>query len=79
MKTHLINCLELLARRFNGVDLQARPPEPAAWPKRWRARIVTTKNERAAYRLTAWGDTVEEVAAALQTQVDQLDNRPQEA
>ena len=45
-----------LSSRFEGVDLQCRR---SAWLFKYRARIITNKNERAEYRVTAYGNTPE--------------------
>lgn len=66
-----------MVERFEGFDLQRRRREPR-WPAPWRARIRTAKNERASYRLTAYGETADEACAKLAALVAEEDARPTE-
>ena len=77
--------LTILTRRFSGVDLQyrrvfthvagqAQIGSPAIdWPGAWRARLVTSKNERADYRITVFGDTPERALELLVAEVKRVD------
>lgn len=71
------DALEYLTRRFSGVDLQSRrTSQPSSWPRRWRARLVTNKNERDAFRLTAWEDTADEAVVSLLVAVRAAEAKP---
>lgn len=71
--------LDTIALRFLGVDLQfrrtthSRSSGELSWPKPWRARLVTTKNERAEYRVAVYGDTSSQAIANLVALVHALD------
>lgn len=73
-----VSALEELSRRFAGVDLQRRREGcgPSAWWKPWRARLVTSKNERAEYRITVFGSTADEAVQALAAAVREIDEAP---
>jgi hypothetical protein len=46
---------------------------PSEWPGAWRARIVTSKNERSEYRVTTFGDTPEDAIARLWIALNRID------
>lgn len=48
----------------HGIDIQRRR-DGTNWPKPWRVRLIWTKNERANFRVIAFGDTMEEALAAM--------------
>jgi len=60
--------LQELGARFQGVDLRFRAPQPG-WPQPWKASLYASKNERANYRLSAFGDTAEDAARGLLAKV----------
>lgn len=66
-----------LSTRFLGFDLQHRRDCGGGWNEwqnqPWRARIVTSKNERANYRITVYGPTAEYVCAKLLEAVRKID------
>ena len=70
---------EALAHRFLGVDLQSRRVTCGGggpgcfWPARWRARLVTSKNEHSDYRLTAYGETADAAMVELQQMVEAVE------
>ena len=68
----LLGVMESLGTRFHGTDLQFRR-SGTSWPCRWRARLLSTKNEREEYRITAFGDTAAEAILKLQIMVNKLD------
>jgi hypothetical protein len=70
----MIEILKELAARFAGFDLQQRRFNQG-WPKPYRARILVNKNENAAYRLTAYGDSLEAAVARLYGDVCKVDGR----
>jgi hypothetical protein len=51
--------LDLLAMRFRGWTLDHRPFE-TTWPAPYRLRIVANKNERAEWRVEAYGNHIAE-------------------
>lgn len=63
-----------LSERFHGFDLQRRRD----WIEPWRARIVTTKNERANYRLEAYGPTAADACTRLELLVNEQDEEMRE-
>ena len=69
----MIEILRELSGRFSGFDLQYR--RDAGWPKPWRARLVANKNERAEYRLCAYGDSCEAAVARLYGAMCKVDGR----
>ena len=68
----LLGVMESLGTRFHGTDLQFRR-SGTSWPFRWRARLLSTKNEREEYRITAFGNTAAEAILGLQIMVNKLD------
>lgn len=64
-----MNELEALASRFHGLDLQFRR-SGTGWPSPWRARQIVTKNERADYRITAYGSTAQEAIESLRAEIE---------
>ena len=71
MKT-IDEILTALSSRFLGVDLQYRRTTTCSagqWPAPWRARLLTSKNERASYRMDAFGHTAQEAAQHLANMV----------
>lgn len=60
--------LQALAERFGGVDVKYRRER-----KRWTARNITSKNERADYRITREGRSAAGAIAALLYAIDQVD------
>lgn len=61
-----------LCDRFEGVDIMCR--RSANWPNGpWRARLVCSKNERADYRIVAYGRSQEEAEENLLMAVYQAD------
>lgn len=67
--------IHALSQRFTGVDLQCRKMEAIAgnWDGPWRARLVTSKNERIDYRITVTGQTWEDAVGKLVAAVRQVD------
>jgi hypothetical protein len=68
--------LDELSSRFLGVDIQYRRDSggcTAGWPAQWRARLLTSKNERSAYRVVAYGKTLELAVLALSELVNRID------
>jgi hypothetical protein len=65
--------LEQLAQQFAGLDVQFRRDLPVGWAGLWRVRQSVSKNERAAYRLEAFGATLPEAVAALAELVRAVD------
>ena len=63
MADHLARLSEL-GDRAHGVSLEYRR-SGTDWCKRWRAKVVYTRNTRDDLRLTAFGDTAEEAIQAL--------------
>ena len=75
--------------RFQGMDISYRRStsccerqpidkvfvnwSPSEWPGDWRARIVTSKNERAEYRVCTFGNTAEEAVERLHHAVACID------
>lgn len=82
--TELFQRFEALGHRFQGVDLQFRPPGPrhmlvaksSEWPKPWRAKLCAAKNERNDYRLTAYGASAEVAITELLRMVEAVDAAP---
>jgi hypothetical protein len=65
-----------LSNRFSGVDLQFRRTTTCSagqWPAPWRARMLTSKNERTEYRITVYGDTAAQAASNLLAAVRRID------
>lgn len=56
--------IEDICRRFLGVDIQRRR-EGTGWFYAWRVRLLTSKNESASYRITAYGSTMTEACELL--------------
>lgn len=66
--------LATLGNRFAGVSLDfRRHAAGTGWPAPWRARLAVTKNERADFRLEAFGNTAEQSIEALRVAVDKVD------
>ncbi len=68
-----------LSTRFLGVDLQRRRHTnsrgwPGEWPHPWRARLLTSKNERSEFRVSAYGTDIYEAMAALVAAVRDIDS-----
>lgn len=69
--------------RFLGVDIQYRRQtnsrskgttnDTNEWPHPWRIRLVTTKNERGAYRITVFGLSLEMAMDELVAAVERVD------
>lgn len=70
----LFSRADALVSRFSGVDICGRRFLSPLWPKRWRARTITHKNERSDYRVTGWGDTPDAAAADMMEQISQVDD-----
>lgn len=70
-----MNQLEALGNRFAGVDLSYRRDRPSEWPASWRARLVTSKNERSDYRLERYGETADAAMASLMLAVEEQDRK----
>jgi hypothetical protein len=74
-----VSAIDDIARRFAGVDIMYRRHGfdsrciggVRSYP--WRARLVTSKNERCEYRVTAYGKTREEAEQGLVSLVEELD------
>ena len=67
--------LERLADRFAGIDIKYRRDAAllTGWSGRVRIQLVTSKDARAKYRITKFGDTIEEAAARMIDAVAALD------
>lgn len=65
MDVALFDRLVALGEGFSGVDVTFRRKLPAEWPRRWRVRLITSKNERAEYRQIGYGETFDEAAMDL--------------
>lgn len=61
-----------LGSRFHGSDLSFRR-HGTDWPAAWRARLHATKNERAEFRMEAFGTTAEDAVTALIARVEAMD------
>jgi hypothetical protein len=74
-----VTTIDDIARRFAGMDILYRRHGfdsrciGGVMSQPWRARIVTSKNERAEYRVTAYGKTREEAERGLIAAVAKLD------
>ncbi len=64
-----VSPIDKLAERFSGIDIQRR----SQWSPKWRARIVTSKNERAEYRAEVYADTHDEAVSKLLALVEAID------
>lgn len=72
MTLKAIGRLEELAWRFSGVSLEMRR-FATEWPMRWRARLVTGKNERDEYRVEVFADSAAMAIAKLLAEVRRID------
>ena len=61
-----------LSKRFFGISLEKRA-SGTGWSNPWRARIVSTKNERGEFRIECFGDTPEEAISNLLKSVEEID------
>lgn len=64
-----------LCDRFEGVDVACRrsASKHDGWDGPWRARLVTNKNERNAYRIVVFGQSQLEVEERLVQAVEEID------
>lgn len=73
--------IAVLTKRFAGLDIQYRNPfgrvtvlgQQHGWPARWRVRLRPNKNERAGYRIVAYGDTMDAALQALAGLVSRIE------
>jgi hypothetical protein len=63
-----LETLSDIGNRFLGVSLDFRRAG-TDWPAPWRARLVAAKNERADYRVEAFGESAESAIAGLWSKV----------
>jgi hypothetical protein len=64
-----------LCDRFEGVDVSCRrsASKHDGWDGPWRARLATSKNERASYRIVVFGQSQLEAEERLVQAVDEVD------
>lgn len=67
-----LHYLQTLGERFHGVTLDYRR-NGTDWPAPWRARLVSTKNERDEYRVECFGETAQAAIESLCAVVAKLD------
>ncbi len=72
MDANPLSELENLSKRFLGVTLENRR-WGTNWPKKCRAKLMASKNERYDYRIEVFGDTLEEAARELIARVREID------
>ena len=68
-----IKQLRAIGSRFSGLRLDDRRDISETWPKRYRLKLVCSKNRNRAFRITAWGDTLEAVVSEMSESIARED------